>query len=87
MNWMCRRNWIFRKENSFLIDAGGNYGAWKKMVVLQKKASVTEVFPLCQHTKIQVLLSLFDGLKYNEVAAASMTRKGTKNLWLNLEKT
>ena len=34
------------------------------------------LLPLCQQGKIQVLLSLFAILKYNEVAAASMTRKG-----------
>jgi len=31
---------------------------------------------LCQHANFQMLLSLFAGLKYNEVAAASTTKKG-----------
>ena len=34
------------------------------------------LLPLCQHVKFQMLLSLFAGLKYNEVAAASTTKKG-----------
>ena len=34
------------------------------------------MFPLCQHMIFQMLLSLFAGLKYNEVAAASTTKKG-----------
>ena len=34
------------------------------------------LLPLCQHTKMQVLLSLFGSLKYNEGAAASTTKKG-----------
>ena len=34
------------------------------------------LLPLCQHVKFQMLLSLFAGLKYNEGAAASTTKKG-----------
>lgn len=60
---MCHRSWIFIRRKPWNVGNPVFHGFFR-------------LLPLCQHANFQMLLSLFAGLKYNEVAAASTTKKG-----------